>query len=329
MNSKFMRWRHASYNTAESDIFAMINQATGQVMTEQRQIVAGIDNEVYSVRGRGSDAFILRIRQHGETSFAKEAWAIEQCRAVGVPVPEVLSVETLWIRGQSREVMVQRQLSGKPLSVLLPILSPAQLAMILAQVGRALRGIHSVTVGGFYKCNGSPGPDGQYRHWDFAIWDDVMRSHVENRKAERPFLMQMGFSEQEIEIIYQMMERYRQEFVCLQPVLCHGDFRPCHLFVAEDLTLSGVIDFGEFQGGPLIHDFADFHARCPEIELCGLLDGYEEGDRFSGTFAQQLLLHTVGSQAGYLAYCLQQNDHENADAAARVLRTSVGEWGRL
>ena len=62
-------------------------------------------------------------------------------------------------------------------------------------------------------------------------------------------LMQAGFSADEVDWLLQMLEAGQALFAGEQPVLCHGDFLPGHLFVDDDLHLCGVIDFGEFHGG--------------------------------------------------------------------------------
>src|SRR5690349_282857 len=110
MAQEFLRRRHAAYHTPERTIFSLIKQATGLEAVERHPIVAGYDNEVYSVRTQPGQVFILRIRRYGETEMEQEAWAIQQCRAAGVPVPEVLLVTTISTEGLNREVMVQMKL---------------------------------------------------------------------------------------------------------------------------------------------------------------------------------------------------------------------------
>lgn len=50
-----------------------------------------------------------------------------------------------------------------------------------------------------------------------------------------------------------MIKRYRDEFPCRQPVLNHGDYLPGHIFVDEALRITGVIDFGMYEGSPPAH----------------------------------------------------------------------------
>jgi len=322
MTDGFLRRRHAAYQTPERVISGLIRRATGQEAAERQQIALGYDNEVYAVRTRLGEEFIIRIRQHGENNFEQEAWAIEQCRATDVPVPDVLFSTTVSIEGQDREAMVQRKLPGRPLSVLMPTLAPSDMASIFAQAGEALSGIHSVSVGGFWRRH----EDGKC---DFPTWEQVMESHIQNRRAERPLLVQSGFTDAEIETIYGAIESYKRDFPCRRPVLCHGDFLPAHLFVSDDLVLTGVIDFGEFSGGPPISDFADLYLNHPEVDLAWLQAGYKDKSLFDETFPSRLLMHCAGSQVGYLAHYIREGNSEAAALAAVSLRTTLQEWTLL
>src|SRR5689334_9065171 len=166
MATDIIRQRHDAYRTSEQVIFDLVKRATGQQAIAREKIVRGYDSEVYIVQTRQSGDVAVRIRHHGGAPFADEAWAIAQCRAVGVPAPEVLLVEIITIAGQPREVMVQRRVPGRALSEIEGDLTPDQRAAVWRQAGAALGAIHSIHVGGFYKrC-----PDGS---WDFPDWESI------------------------------------------------------------------------------------------------------------------------------------------------------------
>ncbi len=322
-----MRARHAAYATPETVIFALIKQATNQQAIRRLPITQGYDNEVYLVTTARNDEFIVRIRQHGNTSYAQEAWAIEQARLAGAPVPEVLWVDHLATNdgpadAQPREVMVQRKVIGQALSERQNTLTPRELASVWAQVGAALSQIHSVPVGGFYKLHS----DGQ---WDFATYDQIMASHSEARRAEALFLLQCGFSETEIERMLATIVTCAQQFRCVQPVLCHGDLHPHHLFITDNLRLSAIIDFGEFQGGAPIGDFVTLKMDHPEVNWRWLQTGYAHKALFVDNFDQQLTLRAIGSQMGYLAYYVQQGNQAEMDKSAHSLRRLLQELDRF
>ncbi|NIP26422.1 MAG: aminoglycoside phosphotransferase family protein, partial [Phycisphaerae bacterium] len=156
--------------------------------------------------------------------------------------------------------MVQRKLPGTALSDRQKSLTQQELQAVFRQAGEILSKIHSIKVNGFYKRQA----DGS---WDFATWQKVMISALKDRAAEKTFILASGFSEIEFNVMLGLLKKYKDEFACDQPVLCHGDFLPDHIFVDDHLVISGIIDFGEFQGGPPIHDFARLSFEHPEINL--------------------------------------------------------------
>jgi aminoglycoside phosphotransferase (APT) family kinase protein len=316
MTTDIIRQRHAAYKTSDHVISEIVKRATGQAVIAQEKLVRGYDNEVYIVQTSASGDFVVRIHHHGGAGFAEEAWAIEQCRGVGVPVAEVLLVEILTIDDQPREVMVQRRVPGRALSEIAPDLQRAKLEHIWQQAGAALGAIHSIRVGGFYKLRS----DG---HWDFPDWESMAQTG--DRASERPLLLQAGFSDQDVDLMLSIQE---QELPTRQPVLCHGDFLPGHLFVDDRLHLTGVIDFGEFQGGSPLVDFANLSMDCPDVDLMWLQRGYPNQALFDETFARQLFLIKVSMQMGYLAHYIQQGNAEEAAPIAAGLRASLGEWER-
>ena len=271
---------------------------------------------------------IVRIQQHGTTEFEQEAWAIEACRAAGVPVPEICLIDQIEgltdgstdeDRPLTQGVMVQKRVPGRPLLEIQDRLSEQELADIYHQVGIALGKMHSIQVGGFYKMN----VDGE---WDFPDWESLSRAARRDRAAERPKLIQAGFNNQEIDTLLTLSETYQHEFACEHAVLCHGDVEPDHLFVDDDLMLTGIIDFGEFHGGTPIHDFAILNMAAPQIDLMWLRSGYGNDALFEDRFAERLLLHKTGWLIGYLAYLVDSDNHEEREAVALGLRNALNEW---
>ena len=283
MTTDIVRQRHAAYQTSKQVIFDLVERATGQKATSREKIVRGYDSEVYLVYTRDNNDVVVRIRHHGGAPFADEAWAIAQCRDVGVPAPDVLLVETITIEQHTREVMVQRRVPGRALSEIERELTPEQRAAVWRQAGAALGAIHSIQVGGFYKRR----RDGS---WDFPDWKSVSEQSIIDRTSEKPLLMQAGFRADEVDQLLQILEAGQALCAGQQPVLCHGDFLPGHLFVDRDLNLCGVIDFGEFQGGGPILDFANLTRSCPDVDLAWLAPDYGNPHLFDGTFPARLLV---------------------------------------
>lgn len=316
MTTDIIKQRHDAYHTSEQAIFDLAGRTTGQEAIAREKIVRGYDSEVYLVHMRQGDDVIVRIRHHGGAPFADEAWAISQCREVGVPVPEVLLVETINIDGNEREVMVQRRVPGRALSEIERDLTIEQRAAVWRQAGAALGAIHSIRVGGFYKRH----PDGS---WDFPVWKSVAEQSIIDRTSEKPLLMQAGFRADEVDQLLQMLEAGQALVVDEQPVLCHGDFLPGHLFVDDDLKLRGVIDFGEFQGGGPILDFANLSMDFPDIDLAWLQPDYGNQKLFDDTFPARLQTTKIGLQIGYLAHYIRQGNQQEAAPIIAGLRETL------
>ncbi|MDQ2997969.1 MAG: aminoglycoside phosphotransferase family protein [Chloroflexota bacterium] len=318
MTTEIIRRRHAAYQTPEQVIFDLVERATGHEALAREKIVRGYDSEVYLVHTRNNGDAVVRIRHHGGAPFADEAWAITQCRNAGVPVPDVLLVEMLPIDGHTREVMVQRRVPGRALSEIERDLTTEQRVEVWRQAGAALSAIHSVHAGGFYKRHS----DGS---WDFPNWDSVCKQSNVDRASEKLLLMQAGFSSVDVDLMLHILSIDCEQFPIEQPVLCHGDFLPGHLFVDDDLTLCGVIDFGEFQGGGPIGDFANLSMSCPDVDLVWLQPGYGNPKLFDDAFPMRLLVAKVGLQMGYLAHYIRQGNQQEAAPIATGLRESLRE----
>jgi Ser/Thr protein kinase RdoA (MazF antagonist) len=315
--NEFVTNRHIEFETPTEVIFDLVKRATSQEPVRRAKIVRGYENEVYYVETRQS-AFIVKIRRFGEVGFQQEAWAMERCREAGAPVSEVLLVDTIQSDGKLFEAMVQRRILGQPLNDVLWRLEKPALDKVIRQVGEILGCIHhSVQVEGF----GRRHADGT---WDFSTWERIMASAVRNLCSEKAHILHAGFSEQEFEFMMEMLQKCRDEFPCHKPVLCHGDFEPDHIFVDEHLKVSGVIDFGQFQGGPPILDFIHLSFVQPELDLEPFKSGYPDRGLIEDRFDRRLHLHRLGFLMGCVAYTTRIGDGDadkTPDASGQLKNT--------
>lgn len=306
--------RHAAYQTPTSVIRDLVREATGQAASSVEKIAQGYGNEVYRVTldAPASERVFVRIRRHGDTPFSQEAWAIGQARAAGVPVADVLLLATRVLDDEAREVMVQRQVPGRPADELWPILSPSERVNVCARAGAALRRLHSISVDGFYRRH----EDGS---WDFPDGQSIAAAARRDRAAEAPFLRRAGFDDAQIARLLSVLDASLAEHSQLPPVLCHGDFKPAHWFFDDALTLTGVIDFGDFQGGPALLDFARLSLYAPGVNVMDVLAGYGEPDEGRNEWTRRLDHFLVGQAIGYLAHVMDQGDTAGAGYFARRL----------
>jgi aminoglycoside phosphotransferase (APT) family kinase protein len=313
----YLQALHCRFAAPSGLVDRLVREATGARVLECRRHVAGNDNEVYVVETEGDRRYVLRIHRQGETGLHEEAWALEACRAAGVPVPEVVSIG---YAEKGLEWMLQSRVPGRALSDRWVELDPSARRRCLRQMGEALSGIHSVRAGGFYKRH----VDGV---WDFADWMSLVQCSIRERTAEWPFVLAAGVTEAEWSEITGHMARYAGDFSCDVPVLCHGDYSPGHVFFDDDLRLTAVIDFGGFQGAHPMHDFTILRMDCGEEVEAAVRAGYAAPERLGERYELHLRLDLLMTLIGYLAHHTQLPGHPGVGGYVRGLRETLA-WLR-
>lgn len=303
----FLQQRHSVYTTSFAEVEALVASVTSRPVVAREKIVRGYDNEVYSVTTSDGAAFIIRIRRYGDLAAHDEAWAIETARAAGAPVPEVLLCDRRFIDGAEREVMIQRLVPGRPFADRINFLDQRQLRRCYTQVAEALARIHSVAVEGFYlRHNGV---------WDFPTWASIAASNVAARATEGAALVRVGFTDAEFDTLVAALDTLQQRLPWPDPVLLHGDYTPNHWLFDDALQLTGIIDFGQFQGGSPVVDLADLlHGDGIVSEhncLLWVREGYGPA-RVWDDFPLRRLAQEIGFCIGSLSY------HESIGDAATV-----------
>jgi len=198
-----------------------------------RRIVRGYDNEVYRIGLSGGHVVYVRIRRQGEGSFDQEAWAMSLAREAGVPVPEVLAVDTVSDAEGRHPAMVVADATGHQLEASMGTLSDPQRRRVLVDLGTVLARLHSIAVLGVWR------PDESGR-WPDP--DELRRGFIAERKTERGLLLAAGLSGPEVDRVIDLLDYSPDTPPRSNFVLCHGDISPEHVFVCDDLQVSGLID---------------------------------------------------------------------------------------
>jgi aminoglycoside phosphotransferase (APT) family kinase protein len=318
----YLAARHARFAVPAEAIRAVVRSVAGAEPTALRRIVRGHDNEVYAVEAPPGYPLVVRIHRAGEISLAEEAWALAQARAAGVPVPEVRSVGRIGdADGKPLEIMVQTRVPGRSLADVRSRLSPGQWSDALANIGRVLTRLHAVRVGGFWHRE----PDGR---WMFPTWAAVMASTLHNRTAEAPWLGQGGLTNAECAAVFAAIDRYGREFDCPSPVLCHGDLLPEHVFVDDRLNVTGVIDFGLFEGNHPVHDLAVMSMSLGGADVRAVIGGFSLWDEPRAAVERRLAFHLVTLLAGYLAHHARIAGHPEVPHYRDRLRAALADLDR-
>jgi Ser/Thr protein kinase RdoA (MazF antagonist) len=317
----FVQERHAAYTTPPPELAAIVARVTRSRVVRLEKIARGYDCEVYQVAVQDGEQLIIRIRRYGDLPVEDEAWAIAQARRAGAPVPDVLLCGRCWIDGKEREVMVQRAVPGRSLEVQHGSLSEDQLRSCFVQAAAALAKIHSVWVDGFYMRRQGV--------WDFASWEAIAAANLRDRTAERAAVRNAGFTDAEIDALLGTLDRLQREFPWPDPVLIHGDYTPEHLFFDATPTLTGIIDFGQAQGGAPIIDLDNLLTSTdgwgvPEaVRLVWLREGYGRAPLWEH-FAERRLMHAIGFTIGSLSHHVAIGDTASVAVYAGRLRGLVG-----
>ncbi|CAF4556069.1 unnamed protein product [Rotaria sp. Silwood1] len=314
--SDFMRQRQSQFILTSDEIISrLILKATNQHIKEKQRIIEGNDSEVYDVKLNNDEHVILKVRRFGDVLYDQEAWAINECHKHAVPVPQVLFLGKELIDNEMRDVMVLEKVKGRSFRKVIEEqnISEIDVARVLEQAGSILKKIHSVKVNGYWRLN----HDNQ---WDFDSWTDYMRSTIKDRIEDKQYLLDVGFSEEDFDFIMKCHDLYMNNYECYQPVRCHGDYTHEHWFVDESLNITGIIDFGDMQGGPVTTDFAIFQKDEPKSDLSSLIKGYNGmiDASIDENFGQQLDLHTLIISVGYLTYFIKQNNIEEMVAILTI-----------
>jgi aminoglycoside phosphotransferase (APT) family kinase protein len=321
---------HRTFHTPESVVFQLVQASTGQTPVRRQRIVDGAQNEVYCVATVQDKEFIVRIRRSGYRTFGQEAWAMERCRAAGVPVPAILSLTTLSGEEGDLEAMVLSKAEGVSLADLRSKLDASTMGKLFIEAGAVLRKIHSVKAESFKQLH-------ENGNWDFPDWESMMDSYIRDRTRRKNFILQAGFSPAEFDMMIKLMNDYKATFSG-QAVLNHGDYFPEHIFV-KDGRISSVIDFGIFHLAPPLHDFAEICAQEPSLDLKPLLRGYlnesPADDRFTASLTMcqpelqmESLMHKmnlcqVGLQMEGLAHKIRCGKIEEAERLGKRLRKTL------
>ncbi len=236
--------------TPRSEIEKIVTEATGQATQTMDRITSGEVNEVYDVTLNNDDRVIVRIsRRVDSQELQREEWAIEQCAAVGVPVPELLLVKDLTDREEPLAFSVHRRIEGETLSTLMDTRGEApELEQVMKQAGQLLAKVHTIKTKGFGWLDAA-GVAGYATLGEFfgGVASDSHYADLANS------------SELDAETISgalrQLKEGERDYETFTDSCLTHADFSASNILVHKR-KVSGFIDWGLASGGHPVFDLA-------------------------------------------------------------------------
>src|SRR6202041_2573766 len=151
-----------------------------------------------------------------EGLFEKEAWAIGRCRALGMAVPEVLSLQTLQADGEALELCFLARLPGQRLADSLS-LPRETLRAVVRELGEQLSRMHAI------------GPDdlGEAARYFENDTDDFLALEAEFGELGAA----AGLDRRALARGFRYFDAAMMRHGPLSPRLTHNDLRACHVLV--------------------------------------------------------------------------------------------------
>jgi len=284
---KYLTDFHSQIVTPDEIIFDVIKGVTNKIVINKNRVIAGEANEVYDIELSDKSHVIVRISRAEKQEFEQERWAIEKCREIGVPVPEILSLQHINFENKPLHICIQEKLVGEPLErgeIDFHSFSEERQRQIIFQAGEILSKIHSIKTEGFGTLNGSG--KGSY-----ATFSDLMREHVNHEEDFLSMAKEMNFDLGAMKKIFRILKEKSNSLPIIESVLNHNDFGPKHIMLKDDI-ISGILDFGEVNGHSPVNDFAKWdYWFSDEIPLDWLKSGYSNKTLFADNFDE--ILHWI------------------------------------
>jgi Ser/Thr protein kinase RdoA (MazF antagonist) len=262
---------HAGFQAPAELIAAAARAVTRSPIAGLERVVHGEANEVYALTFERGPDVILRIARRIEGVFEKEAWAIGRCRALGMAVPEVLSLQRLEADGEPLELCFLERLPGARLSDSLS-LPRETLRSVVRELGEQLSRMHAI------------GPDdlGEAVRFFENDTDDFLGLEAEFVELGA----NAGLDRRALTRGFRFFEAAMTRHGPPPRRLTHNDFRACHVLVHEG-RLSGLIDFGQVSLDSPINEFAKWdYWEEPALPVAWLREGYADKSLFDADYAE-------------------------------------------
>ena len=299
----FLENLHGKLNTSDEVLEAVVKSAIGYGVKEKRKVVEGEVNEVYAVTPTKGDDVIVRISREKHNRFAAEKWAMDKCRDVGGPIPQILLLSEVETDKEKLHICVESKIEGVSLQELIKqnALSQSEIKDIVVNAGEILSKIHSVKTRGSGEIN-SLGVG------KFETWSKYMLNENKNSDAVLEKARSIGVDPSLIQQALAILEENQDIYKDVDSRLAHSDYHTKHILINKG-KISGVIDFENCKAGDIAYDFAYweyFGKNSPPVEW--LMEGYKRNGNIGENFETRihlvkikiaLSLLSVYSEAGH------------------------------
>lgn len=304
---------HGRFEAPAELIASAAREVTSSQIVACERIVHGEANEVYRIVFESDLEVILRIARRAAGKFEKEAWVIGRCRALGMRVPQVLSVQRLsTAAGEPLELCFMEKLPGERLSDSL-LLPRETLRQVARELGEQISRMHGVG----WDDLGEAARFFENDTDDFlAIEDEFLRLGSE-----------AGLDRGALGQAFRFFETATARQAPQPRRLTHNDFRACHVLVHEG-RLSGLIDFGEASMDTPINELAkwDFW-EAPLLPAAWLEEGYGDRRLFGDGYPELFRAYRIVNALWALRWYTLTDYVEGVTHAKQKLERYFGELG--
>jgi len=311
--AEYLSQLHAQFGVAHADVVSVVERATGRTVAATDRLIRGDEAEVHRVELTDGSVVYLRVAfpgtPPGKTFY--EGWAMGCARDRGVPVPAVHATGIIHSRDGERAAAVIAQAPGDQLHEVLPSLCPEDRTTVMNGIGRVLRMLHSVAM------PGAGVPD------DHGVWTDPdthHRSYRTTRLAECAHLSAAGLMPNEIDRVIDILERSTDDPG--NPVLCHGDVAPQHVFIDHELQIVGLIDWGMWHAGAAVSELASLALANTATDFDAILAGHGDGNT-DPTIRRMMGWHAIAQATHQIAWLVTSRQTTELPHAATVLRKAL------
>ncbi len=303
---------HAGFEAPAEQIAAAARAVTHSPILAMRRIVHGEANEVYDIGFESGRNVILRIARRVEAVFEKEAWAIGRCRALGMAVPEVLSVQSLQGEAEALELCFLEKLPGQRLSDSLSL--PREvLRSVVRELGEQISRMHAI----------GPSDLGDAVRFFENDTDDFLATEAEFVELGG----NAGLDRRALQRAFRFFETVMARHAPLPHSVTHNDLRACHVLVHEG-RLSGIIDFGQVSMDSPINEFAKWdYWEDPALPVAWLQEGYSDKSLFGAGYVELFQAFRIANALWALRWYALTGFAAGVDRAAVDLTGYLAEIG--
>jgi Ser/Thr protein kinase RdoA (MazF antagonist) len=303
---------HAGFEAPAELIAAAARAVTHSPILAKQRIVHGEANEVYGVTFESGLDVILRIARRAEGIFEKEAWAIGRCRALGMAVPEILSLQGLQADGEQLELCFLERLPGQRLSDSLSLPREA-LRSVVRELGEQISRMHTI----------GPGDLGEAVRFFENDTDDFLATEAEFVELGG----KAGLDRRALERAFRFFEAVTTRQGPLPRCVTHNDLRACHLLVHEG-RLSGIIDFGQVSIDSPTNEFAKWdYWESPDLPVAWLQEGYGDKSLFGEDYFEVFQAFRIANALWVLRWYALTGYAAGVERAAASLAGYLAEIG--